>query len=365
MARREPRIVSSTEPGPISAEPSTRVVSTAGLHQGATAVVRGGLFSIGKSRKADVVLHDPGVQPLHLLVRRIGRDVEIVALGSPVELADGRIIEPEKSATLSLPVNLSLGDCDLRLEEAGPIAPSARWDMKLPQPSGFLTGTVVLVALAGVAVAAWPVIHPMLEARLSALGEWVQAPVEPEPAKQQAQGKQNPPAPLQPGKRQPALAPATGKTAMSPPVKSPPAVPSTNTAPSPSLPPAARALEEKFEPAGLKGKIELKPHGQAIVVRGVLAPDDYQKWRQIKAEMLASGQLSQQSTVDLVAIGSNPGPAASMIGAVVLAPEKAVIRSDGKKVQIGESLGDDWLIRDIAEDHVDIERGSQRRRVTF
>lgn len=358
MARREPRIVSKNEPGPVLTEPSTRVVSTAGMHQGAVAVVRGGLFSIGRSRKADVVLNDPGVQALHLLVRRMGSDVEIVALGAAVELADGRIIEPEKSTVLSLPVNLSLGDCDLRLEEGGPVAPSIPWEFNLPRPSGFLTGTVVLLALAGVAVAAWPIIHPMLEARLSALGEWVQAPVKPEPAQQQAQGQQNP-APQQPGKRQPAQAP--GKTAMSPPAAPPPPKP----APGPSLPPAARALEEKFEPAGLNGKIELKPHGQAIVVRGVLAPADYQKWRQIKADMLASGQLSQQSTVDLVAIGSNPGPAASMIGAVVLAPEKAVIRSDGKKVQIGESLGDDWLIRDIAEGHVDLERGSQRRRVTF
>ncbi len=101
---------------------------TDGIHKGVTLTLDGTTYSIGSSAKADIVLRDEGVAPVHATLGLTGGSVRLETVGGDVGLTSGETVPEGHGCRLKLPVDLVVGEAVIRI--AGASTPSGDAVMK-------------------------------------------------------------------------------------------------------------------------------------------------------------------------------------------------------------------------------------------
>jgi hypothetical protein len=139
-----------------SSKPELEVVG--GFHSGVSLALDDGIYSIGSTPDADIVLRDPGVASEHALLRIEGGGMRIEAMGGDLGVGE-ELITQGHGCKLRLPVDIAMGDARLRLSHTGAgragllggnFQPVGRFLSKRP----FATAGGVIVCALAVSVAA-------------------------------------------------------------------------------------------------------------------------------------------------------------------------------------------------------------------
>jgi hypothetical protein len=99
-----------------SSKPELEVVG--GFHSGVSLALDEGVYSIGSTSDADIVLRDPGVASEHALLRIEGGGMRIEAMGGDLGIGD-ELITQGHGCKLRLPVDIAMGEARLRLSHPG------------------------------------------------------------------------------------------------------------------------------------------------------------------------------------------------------------------------------------------------------
>jgi hypothetical protein len=99
-----------------SSKPELEVVG--GFHSGVSLALDEGVYSIGSTPDADIVLRDPGVASEHALLRIEGGGMRIEAMGGDLGIGD-ELITQGHGCKLRLPVDIAMGEARLRLSHPG------------------------------------------------------------------------------------------------------------------------------------------------------------------------------------------------------------------------------------------------------
>ena len=92
-----------------------RIHIASGLHAGADCILPNRPFTIGADSAADVILHDEGIAPVHLMLEPEGDDLKIIVRASGVSV-EGIPLEPNDTVVAALPASITLGSVMLRCE---------------------------------------------------------------------------------------------------------------------------------------------------------------------------------------------------------------------------------------------------------
>lgn len=99
-----------------SSKPELEVVG--GFHSGVSLALDEGVYSIGSTPDADIVLRDPGVASEHALLRIEGGGMRIEAMGGDLGIGE-ELITQGHGCKLRLPVDIAMGEARLRLSHPG------------------------------------------------------------------------------------------------------------------------------------------------------------------------------------------------------------------------------------------------------
>lgn len=124
-----------------TAEVALRV--TGGLHAGASLDLDQPVYTIGSSTESDVVLRDPGIEPVHARLRRNAGRMELEAVGGDIRLANGDIVPKGHGRRCRLPLEISVGAARVLL--TGPRQPAA--SRGIPGQPAWIAGGLVVIAL--------------------------------------------------------------------------------------------------------------------------------------------------------------------------------------------------------------------------
>jgi len=102
---------------PSSQNSATTFDVVAGFHQGVRLPLNRAEYRIGSTAGSDIVLRDPGVAPVHAVLRVERKSVRLEAIGGDVVL-DVRILAEGHGCRVRLPVEFAIGQARLRISPA-------------------------------------------------------------------------------------------------------------------------------------------------------------------------------------------------------------------------------------------------------
>lgn len=100
----------------ITTLPELRVVG--GLHKGVCVALEGDSYSLGSTANEDIVLRDAGVKPQHAVLRIVGQDVRVEAMGGDLTVG-GELLLVGHGCRLRMPVDILIGEASLHLSRNG------------------------------------------------------------------------------------------------------------------------------------------------------------------------------------------------------------------------------------------------------
>ncbi len=286
-----------------------------GPHAGSLQRLAAGLYTLGSDLKADLVLSDPALAPVHAALELERDRVRIEPLAGPVGL-DGAELAPGDERTLSLPATIIIG--------------ATRLVLRQPQDQARRQKRRLAVAAA--------VAAPLLLAGLYLLAGHAWTASEPAGA-----------TPVQA-----AITSAPAELAVAP-----------SPQPAPSAPTVVRATPA-VAAAGLRAHLaatqldtlEIAAMADSVRVAGELRPAQAAGWRaaQIWFDEHYGGWLPLIADVRLAEAAQPPAVA---IQALWLGAEPYLVAGDGRRYGVGAVLIDGWRIEAIGRDQVTLRRGEQ------
>jgi hypothetical protein len=286
-----------------------------GSHAGATLSLPAGKYRVGRSRDADVVLTDAGLQPLHFAIDLARHGASVDSMGGGVTL-DGRSSGATKNnARLHFPFEIAAEGVRLRVD--GPEHPS--WEQRAlawyDQCRDWLQQSRRAPVLAALAII------PISIVAFGATGT-------PDPADAAH-------APSAPAARQVL-----------------------------SVTQAVDALRARAKEAGLQNQLAIDPVGDAIAVRGTLVADQMAAWQGIRQQFDAKFGNGYAFDSQINTVSSVARPQLDL-QAIWAGTPAYVITSSGDRLKEGDSLTSGWRIEKIEPARVTLTQGEQRIVLTY
>lgn len=302
----------------IMALPELRVVG--GLHTGVCVSLEGESYSLGSTPKEDIVLRDAGIKPHHAILRIVGHDVRVEAMGGDL-IVGGELVSVGHGCRLRMPVDIRIGEASLHLSRRGAsgsigkrLQPALAQIVKRPMiaASGVLfCALVVTVASKGVQVSTDEKIS-----RLNMGGSQTVAVVS-------EQHALNDPGRL--------LLPGHSELDQTP------------------MQQIKNRLMQKLDEVGITTLTAVTADGQ-ILMRGRIAPELELAWLATQ-RWFDETYTGQAVLTSQVAIGGGSMPDLRL-GAIWYGERPYIVLDDGLQYYEGANLGSGWVVQKITEDRL-------------
>lgn len=310
-----------------SASPGSTLEVLSGIHAGVTIALEPADYSVGSTPSAQIVLRDPGVQPLHASLRIERGGVRIQAIGGDVRLDDGQLLPKGFGAKLRLPTTLAFGDAQLRLTPID--GATSRKDAVVGQIAGVVAehprliatgmlGCMLLITLASGLPSASRTVSPLDRTAL-------RSSTEADPAL-------------------PRSKPPVAQTA--------------------DLKTVADELSARLKSAGLDA-LKVTTGDRRVVVSGSLATREAAAW--VDAQRWFDDNYAGRIVLTAaVAIGeARSMPTALRLQAIWFGERPYVITEEGLRYYQGAFLDNGWIIQEISENRVVLARNGETMALTY
>lgn len=315
-----------------ASKPELEVVG--GFHSGVSLPLDDGIYSIGSTPDADIVLRDPGVASEHALLRIEGGGMRVEAMGGDLGVGD-ELITQGHGCKLRLPVDISMGEARLRLSHpgarragllGGDFRPVGRFLSKRP----FATAGGVIVCALAVSVAARDVPAPGVS---------------------------------------PADADETNNIVLTP-TRYPGNVDElrnlgqkNDTASQYTVEEAASQLIARLKSLGITS-LKVTTADKRILINGSLTKREAAAWTSAQQwfDETYSGRVVLTANV---AIGENKGAPNLRLQAIWFGERPYVITEDGTHMYEGSPIDNGWVLQRIAEDRIVLEKDGESQALTY
>jgi hypothetical protein len=289
-----------------------------GLHDGVRVMLESGIYRIGSTAEADIVLRDPGVMPGHAVLGVRRGNIRLEATGDDVGMGT-RTVMRGHGCRLRLPIELSIGEACLRLSQAEAYS-----------------GGRSQLAIAGITVISVCVIA------LGALGFL------------RGEGLTFPAAGVGPSSTRVASSdPTAGLAGLLRREREQGVDPAT-------LERARQELTAHVKDAKIRSlRINIAAHG--LTVAGILGARDRAAWSDLQYwfDQTYGGRVGLTTNI----IESKPPNL--QLRAVWFGERPYVITVEGQHLNQGANLGDGWVIQEVTPDHVALAKDGEAQEVPY
>jgi hypothetical protein len=277
-----------------------------GLHDGVRVMLESGVYRIGSTAEADIVLRDAGVVPAHAVLGVQRGNVRLEATGDNVGIGPQTVLKGH-GCRLRLPLEFSIGEACLRLSHVEPKSGGrSPWAV-----TGLAVASVCAIALLA----------------LGFLREEGKARVELAP----------PPAPTT---RLASSDPAAGLAALARSEREQLVDPRTLERAQQEV--AARLKDAKIH------MLRVNVEDGRLTVSGILLAHERAKWSEIQYWF----DQTYRGRLELAANLTENKPPNLQLRAVWFGDRPYVITADGQHFNQGAVLDDGWVVQEIAQDHL-------------
>jgi Inner membrane component of T3SS, cytoplasmic domain/Inner membrane component of T3SS, periplasmic domain len=277
-----------------------------GLHDGVRVMLESGVYRIGSTAEADIVLRDAGVVPGHAVLGVQRGNVRLEAIGDNVGIGSQTVLKGH-GCRLRLPLEFSIGEACLRLSHVEPQSRGrSPWTV-----TGLAVGSVCVIALLA----------------LGFLREEGKARVELAP-------------PSTPTTRLASSDPAAGLAALARSEREQVADPHT-------LERAQQEVAAHLRDAKIH-MLRVNVEDGRLTVSGILLAHERAKWSEIQYWF----DQTYRGRVGLTANFTENKPPNLQLRAVWFGDRPYVITADGQHFNQGAVLDDGWIVQEIAQDHL-------------
>lgn len=312
-----------------SSKPELEVVG--GFHNGVSLFLDEGIYSIGSTADADIVLRDPGVASEHALLRIEGGAMRIEAMGGDLGIGE-ELITQGHGCKLRLPVDIAMGDARLRLSHPG--AKSAGLLGGSFQPVGQFLSKRPFAAAGGVIVCALAVSVATHETPLPKVAEAETAPKL-----------------------------AVTKTAYYADVETLGKFGGKTDPSQSAVEEAATQLIARLKSVSITS-LRVTTADKRILVAGSLTKREAAAWTSAQQwfDETYSGRVVLTANV---AIGENKSAPNLRLQAIWFGERPYVITEEGAHFYEGALLDNGWVLQRIAEDRIVLEREGESQALTY
>ncbi len=129
-----------------------------------------------------------------------------------------------------------------------------------------------------------------------------------------------------------------------------------------TLPDAVKSAQGLINRVDLAERIRVTSNNGALRLTGEVGGSEVRRWQDAEAIIRSRSSVKVETSVRLDPAESTAGRG---IAGVALAPERYVVGRGGQRLRIGDTLPEGWLIRDIDENRVLLERDGFSESLTF
>ena len=277
-----------------------------GLHDGVRVMLENGVYRIGSTAEADIVLRDAGVVPGHAVLGVQRGNVRLEATGDNVGIGSQTVLKGH-GCRLRLPLEFSIGEACLRLSHVEPQSGGrSPWAV-----TGLAVGSVCVIALLA----------------LGFLREEGKARVELAP-------------PSAPTTRLASSDPTAGLAALARSEREQIVDPRTLERAQQEI--AARLKDAKIH------MLRVNVEDGRLAVSGILLAHERAKWSEIQYWF----DQTYRGRLGLTANFTENKPPNLQLRAVWFGDRPYVITADGQHFNQGAVLDDGWVVQEIAQDHL-------------
>jgi hypothetical protein len=324
----------------VSSKPELQVVG--GFHNGVSLALDEGVYSIGSTADADIVLRDSGVASEHALLRIDSHGMRVEAMGGDIGIGD-ELITQGHGCKLRLPTEIAIGAARLKLSH-----PGARGTGFFAGPVGqFMSRNPIATAGGVICCALVITVATRQQAPQMNIGEAVVEPKFTLPSTAQAK-------------------PELPKTAYHADIGLPGAASSgavTDVSAQSTVEEAASYLQARLKSVNINS-LKVSASDKRVQVVGNLAKRDAPAW--ISAQQWFDETYSGRVVLTAnVAIGENQNVPPLRLQAIWFGERPYILTDEGARFYEGARLESGWMVQRIAEDRIVLERDGESLALTY
>jgi Inner membrane component of T3SS, periplasmic domain/Inner membrane component of T3SS, cytoplasmic domain len=297
-----------------------------GFHKGVRIDLDEGVYILGSSAEADIILRDPEVQPHHAVIRLDCGKLSIEAIGGDIRVG-GKAVAVDQGCRPRLPADIEIGGARLRLFREPTRTIDPRLGLLITQLSSrpMLTAAAVMGCALAVIVASHLQTSDDNRSKLAMANDAAPSEKAPEPK------------------------PEVATPEVKPEADTPEAV--------------ARSLEEKLREARID-TIKVSSEGRRIAMSGRLSERRATEWTAIQ-RWFDETYASKYTLTVTVVIGQASVPPALKLQAIWYGDRPYIVTGNGTRYYEGSILESGWILQNISEENLVLKRDDETLALSY
>jgi hypothetical protein len=308
-----------------------------GLHAGTVQRLAPGMYTLGSELDADIVLSDNDVKPIHLILEFDQGSVRLEPLQGSITLqGETTVLEPGSERYASAPLAFSVGGTTINVTAPADAVKTRRRTRALVGVAAVMIAAVLGFQVMGAFNA------PDLEPPVG------MADAETLPREDSAVQQSPEPRTINALDEQRQLASASNDAAL--------------TLPEVTLDQVVAELRDRLITEDLTD-IEVRTAGDRITVRGEAEPDRMADWQQVR--IWFDGTFGRDFLLDASVEPAELAEPPKLAIEAVWSGDKPYLVAGGQRFFVGSSIGDGWMIEQIAAGEIVFKRGDKSFSLTL